>query len=224
MVASRRTLTVLRPATVAVFARSPKLGEVKTRLARDVGEEEALAAHEDLLANAVRRLARDQSYTLELWIAGAIDHPLVMHLAVVHGVELRLQQGIDLGARMFAAMATIRRDGAWPIVAGSDVPILAPSDVHGAVSALNAGADVVLAPTEDGGYGLIAMREPDARMFDGVEWGSARVLDQTLARAKGAGLRVHLLREVWDVDDLADYRRWRALEPGMERPGSEPTG
>jgi uncharacterized protein len=204
-------LKMLLPVTVALFARSPKLGEVKTRLAEDVGTTEALAVHEALLSGAVQRLARDDTYTVELWLAGAIDHPLVLHLAVVHGIELRMQQGADLGARMFGAMAAIRGEGAWPVVVGCDVPVLEPNDVHAAVDALNRGNDLVLAPTEDGGYGLIAMREPDARVFDGVRWGTSSVLEQTLVRARHVGMQVQLLRRVWDLDSVEDYRRWQAL-------------
>jgi uncharacterized protein len=212
-------LKVLLPVTVALFARSPRLGKVKTRLAADIGDTEALAVHEALLADAVRRLARDDSYTLELWLSGALDHPLVMHLAVVHGVEMRVQQGADLGARMYAAMAAIRRDGSWPVIVGSDLPTLGPRDIHAAVSALNAGNDLVLAPTEDGGYGLIGMREPESDVFEGIAWGKSGVLAQTLGRVQAAGLRVHLLRELWDLDDLADYRRWQALAGGSDGRG-----
>jgi uncharacterized protein len=204
-------LKLLRPVTVALFARSPERGRVKTRLASSLGDDEALAVHERLLADSVGVLARDQSYTLELWLAGAIDHPLVMHLAVVHGTELRVQHGADLGARMLGAMRSIHGDGSWPIIVGSDLPTLGPADIHAAASALNAGNDLVLAPTEDGGYGLVAMREPAAAVFDGVDWGTSHVLQQTLARATSNGLRVKLLRTLWDLDDVAAYRRWQAL-------------
>jgi uncharacterized protein len=212
-----RSLKLLLPVTVALFARSPKLGEVKTRLAEAVGAAEALAVHEALLSEAVDRLARDESYTLELWIAGSIDHPLVMHLAVVHGIELRVQQGVDLGARMFGAMTAIRAEGAWPVVVGCDVPVLGPHDVHAAVDALNGGSDLVLAPTEDGGYALVAMRDPNARMFEDIGWGTAHVFQQTLRRARDAGMRVQLLRTMWDLDGLEDYRRWQALPERRSR-------
>jgi uncharacterized protein len=211
-------LKLLLPVTVALFARSPKLGEVKTRLAREIGAAAALAAHEELLSGAVHRLTRDPSYTVELWVAGSLDHPLLMHLAVVHGLELRLQQGGDLGSRMHAAMVAIRRDGAWPLIVGSDLPTLGPAHVQAGIAALNAGCDLVLAPTEDGGYGLIGMRDPDARAFDGVAWGTPEVLSQTLERARSARWRVSLLAQLWDVDDGGNYVRWRGLmEPGGHR-------
>lgn len=203
-----RQLTLVLPVTVGVFARSPKFGEVKTRLAQDIGDAKALEVHEALLHECVERLAGDPTFTLELWLAGRLDHPLVMHLAVVHGVELRLQQSGDLGARMHGAMATLRAEGFWPIIVGSDLPTIDAEDIHVAAAALRDGCDLVLAPTEDGGYGLIGMRNPDPHLFEDISWGTDRVLTQTLARADSLSMRVHCLPQVWDLDDINDYHRW----------------
>ena len=70
----------------------------------------------------------------------------------------------------------------------------------------------MLAPAEDGGYGLIGLRRPVPELFQGVAWGSESVLAETLAKAENLGLRYELLPTVWDVDDAADWARF--LESG----------
>ena len=70
-------------------------------------------------------------------------------------------------------------------------------------------SDLVLGPTEDGGYCLVAMNSPQARIFEGIPWSSPRVLTATLAVAEG--LSVELLETLWDVDDATDLARWRGL-------------
>src|SRR5439155_9629378 len=77
--------------------------------------------------------------------------------------------------------------------------------------ALTHGADVVLGPAADGGYYLIGLRGPAPGLFAGIAWGTAGVLEATLARAAAAGLAVHLLSPSFDVDQLADLSRLRAL-------------
>ena len=75
---------------------------------------------------------------------------------------------------------------------------------------MHAGADVVLAPAEDGGYALIGARRVTPAVFAGVTWGSEGVLAETRANLAGAGLRVRLLPAVWDVDRPEDLERLRS--------------
>ena len=70
-------------------------------------------------------------------------------------------------------------------------------------------SDVVLGPAEDGGYYLIALRAPQPTLFDGIAWSTASVLSQTLARAEALGLRVTLLPPCYDIDTWADLCRLR---------------
>ncbi|MEI7446264.1 MAG: DUF2064 domain-containing protein, partial [Burkholderiales bacterium] len=75
-------------------------------------------------------------------------------------------------------------------------------------------ADAVLAPAEDGGYALVGIARPIPGLFDGVDWGSDRVLAATRDRLRAAAARWTELRTVWDVDVEADLRRWTALRAG----------
>ena len=185
-------------ALVIVFARAPVAGTVKTRLIPRLGAEGAARLQRRLIRAAVGNARA----------AGRVE----LHVTRPHAwlrslrVPIRTQRGADLGERMFRALR--RRRGA--ILIGSDAPALRPEDLLRAARLLR-GTDVVLAPAEDGGYALIAARRVDARIFEGVHWGSPGVLMQTIRNLERCGLRYRLLRTVWDVDRPADLERIRWL-------------
>ena len=186
---------------VAVFARAPERGRVKTRLVPALGEDGAFDAYVELAETTLVEVAKGD-FDAELWFAGARNEGLVAW-AERFGLRLVEQPDADLGERMLAAL----RAGARAVV-GTDIPRMSAAYIEDALRRLE-GADVVLGPVEDGGYCLIAMNAPHASLFRGIEWGAADVLARTLARAAEAGLRVELLVTLWDVDDVDDHARWR---------------
>ena len=183
---------------LAIFVRAPRRGQVKTRLARDVGEDAAFAAYKELLAATLKELSPGRGgFAPEIWVEG--NAPEVDEWRRRFPV-FRQPDG-DLGARMAAAF-----DQGVRVLVGCDIPTLTAGHVDAAIGLL-AEADVVLAPTEDGGYCLIAMNAPQARLFEAIPWGTERVLAATLAAA--GPLAVQILPALWDVDDGADLARWR---------------
>jgi rSAM/selenodomain-associated transferase 1 len=198
-----------------VFARVPKLGGVKTRLAATVGPEAALAAHRLLLARTLETGSRAQSFSDRvLYIAGEDEQGECASLAGARGYRLMPQRGRDLGERMADAIDTAGREGFSAIVIGSDCAVLSGGDLEEACLAL-ASHDVVLAPAEDGGYALVGCTRPGMPIFGGVDWGTSRVLTQTLERARQARLSVARIRTLWDIDTAEDWHRWL-----VEREGS----
>ena len=198
-------------ARLAIFARVPVHCRVKTRLAKAVGADSALRIYEALLASTLRRLGvGSESVAPEIWVDGDLDaFARWQRQSGVAGVEdLRIplvaQGRGDLGQRMSRAF-----DHGVRILVGTDIPEMAASYVEGALAALGV-ADVVLGPTEDGGYCLIGMNSPQPGLFEGIPWGTADVLRSTLDAA--TGLRVELLDTMWDVDEADDLARWRAAQ------------
>ncbi|MBL6455348.1 TIGR04282 family arsenosugar biosynthesis glycosyltransferase [Belnapia sp. T6] len=184
---------------VILFARAPRLGTVKRRLAREVGDVAALRFHRGQVARLVRQLGRDRRWRLVLaatpdrarWRAGVALHP---------------QGGGDLGARMARALGRHRR----AVLIGSDIPGLGTGDIAAAFRALGR-ADAVFGPSEDGGYWLVGFgpRRPE-RPFARIRWSSEHALADTLANFSRH--RVALLRRLRDVDSAADLRevgQWR---------------
>jgi rSAM/selenodomain-associated transferase 1 len=186
---------------VIVFARAPRLGAVKRRLARGIGAMGALRFYRGQLA-ATLRAARDPRWRTVL--ATTPDRARA-RWPVVAPRPARLAQGHgDLGARMRRALARHRR----AVLVGSDIPGLAGADIAAAFRALGR-ADAVFGPAEDGGYWLVGLgpRRP-ARPFAAVRWSTAETLSDTLANF--AGRRVALLRVLRDVDTAADLAALRA--------------
>jgi uncharacterized protein len=192
-----------------VFARAPRLGQVKRRLARTLGQRAALDAHCHLVEDTLARLAQGSEWRCELWIDAPPD-AVSSTWASRFGVSLRRQQGADLGARMGHALTSALDRSNRAVVVGSDCPPIDGCYVESAVAALHH-HDVVLGPASDGGYGLIGWSRPVPALLAGIDWGTGRVLAQTLAAAAAAGVAVALLPEIWDVDTAADWARYQRL-------------
>jgi hypothetical protein len=195
---------------VLVFAKAPQPGRVKTRLAPLLGERGAARLHARLAARAVRTALAARLGPVELHCAPHARHPFFASLARRQPLRLRAQGPGDLGARMHRAFTRCLREADAVLLIGADCPALRAADLRAAARALKRGADVVLAPAEDGGYALIGLRRARKPLFDGVAWGSARVMRQTRARLRRLRCRWLELRTVWDVDrpeDLARLRR-----------------
>jgi rSAM/selenodomain-associated transferase 1 len=198
-----------------VFSRLPQLGLVKTRLARELGDHAALQIHMQLL-NATLALAQRVPHAQhELRYAGEPgrqDSEAVCLLTRLRASDWLLspQCGADLGARMHDALAQGLRAGQSAVLIGSDCPVFSGEDLEEAFSALQC-ADAVFSPAQDGGYALVGLAREAPELFEQIEWGTQQVMSQTLTRAQALGLRVKLLRTVWDIDTPADLRRWRAL-------------
>jgi uncharacterized protein len=191
--------------TLVIFARAPLLGQVKTRLARSIGEPAALALYEAFLDDTCT-LTQGLGARRVLAVAGALDHPQLERLAKSQRLELVDQGEGDLGAKMARAMATQLPRGPVVII-GSDAPTLPRAHLHQALDAL-VDHDVVVGPSADGGYYLVGARVAVPELFTDVRWSTPEVLPTTLARLAG---RAHALVPSWyDVDSAADLDRLRA--------------
>jgi rSAM/selenodomain-associated transferase 1 len=176
-----------------IFARAPRLGAVKRRLARGIGDRAALRFYRAQLAAVARSLARDRRFRTVLAVTP--DHARARWPAALP----RVPQGRgDLGRRMARALAAAPE----AVVVGSDIPGLGAADVAAAFRALGR-AQAVFGPAEDGGYWLVGLgpRRP-ARPFAGVRWSTEHALADTLRNF--AGRRVALLRRLRDVDTAED--------------------
>jgi glycosyltransferase A (GT-A) superfamily protein (DUF2064 family) len=99
---------------------------------------------------------------------------------------------------------------------GTDVPWLSQAIVAEGFAALDRD-DVALGPARDGGYYLVALRQPHPGLFEDIAWSTAKVLPATLARAERLGLRVRLLPLLTDLDTIDDLRaEWPRVQPLLE--------
>lgn len=189
---------------VIVIAKEPRAGFTKTRLAAEIGIDRAAEISGALLADSLD-LARSAARTLHVAFTPETASAAFARLAPE--AHRFAQPDGDLGDRLRHAFATAHASGASrPVLIGSDSPTL-PSHLLGAAHDTLARHDIVLGPAEDGGYYLIGMNELHASIFEDIDWGTDRVLEQTLARAASAGLRVATLPYWYDVDTTAGLAR-----------------
>ncbi len=194
---------------IVVMVKAPRAGQVKTRLCPPLTGDEAasLAAcfAEDVVTKA-------RTVTGSLWIAVTpANGRQALETILPSGLRWTLQRGTDLGDRMQAVIEEASAQGFGPIVLiGTDSPTLPPALLQMATNALHAGrADVVLGPTEDGGYYLVGVRAPIPGLFDNVAWSTARAREDTERNVAAHGHRLLRLPSWYDVDTPEDLRRLR---------------
>ncbi|MFM8900791.1 MAG: TIGR04282 family arsenosugar biosynthesis glycosyltransferase [Burkholderiales bacterium] len=199
---------------VGVFARAPVPGQTKTRLIPALGARGAAELATHMLRHALRVAQQAQLGPVTLWAAGDAQHPLLLQLAQEAGVAVRAQVEGDLGERMHHALAAMQSASCpHAMVLGSDVPALQTRHLQSAARALETN-DVAVLPAQDGGYVLIARRQPFLAPFQEVNWGSDQVLQQTRTRCQDAGLMLWEGEVLWDVDRREDLERLKQEIPG----------
>lgn len=202
----------LRPHLV-VFARTPRRGAVKRRLAADIGPDAALAFYRRTLADVLRRLGADPRWRTWLAVTPDRDAARPGSWPPVPGVRLIAQGGGDLGDRMARPLHTLPPGPV--VIVGSDIPDIAPHHIADAFAALGAN-DMVFGPAADGGYWLVgARRRPRVPhgLFLDVRWSTEHALADTLAGLP-RGFRSAMLETLDDVDDGPAYSAWRARTRG----------
>ena len=195
-------------ATLLVFAKAPRPGKVKTRLARSLGgsgppdHEAAAALYRRMGRRVVDNVAEapsvltvcydppDGEGEMREWLGSAPQ-------------RYWPQGGGDLGERMSRMFARAFENANRVVVIGTDTPTVGAGTVARALAALDT-ADVVLGPSRDGGYYLMALREPCPALFRGIVWSTRTVLAESVVRARERGLGVTLLEVETDVDTAAD--------------------
>jgi len=199
-----------------VFARAPQPGRAKTRLVPRLGPWGAARLQARLTGNAIGTARAAGVGPVELHVIPSRDHAFFRQFGT--DMAVRNQKGAHLGERMHGAMACALRHYHAVILIGTDCPSLRAEHVRRAARWLMGGYDAVLAPAEDGGYGLIGLRRVSPALFRGVEWGAADVYARTAAKLRAGGFRWRALPTIWDVDRPEDLERLRSLRFSSARP------
>lgn len=193
-----------------VLSKAPVPGEVKTRLIPLLGAGGAARLYAGLLDATLSKAVSAGLCPVELWCAPDTRHAFFEQARARHALRLREQGAGDLGRRMSLALGTVLQEARQAVLVGADCPDLAAADIDAAFTALATGADVVLGPATDGGYYLVGMSGHHACLFEGIDWGTPRVLEMTLAQCRRHGLAWTCLDAHDDVDTPEDYRRYLA--------------
>jgi len=196
---------------VAIMAKAPRQGEVKTRLVPPLSEADAAALGGCFIRDTAGNiLAAAQAAPIEGYVAysppGSED---VFAPLLPEGIGLLAPRRIGLGHALFDAAEDLLAAGYGSVcLVNADSPTLPTGALVAAARALAVPGDrLVLGPAEDGGYYLIGLKHPHRRLFEDIAWSTERVYRQTRDRAAEIGLDTVTLPSWYDVDDLVTLRR-----------------
>lgn len=200
----------VRRVAVAIMAKAPAAGAVKTRLAPPLTVADAARLYRSFLLDKIEQVrALRHAHTVVAYTPAEAGETFER---LAPGFELLPQRGPDLGARLASCLAELLARGhAGAVAIDSDTPTLPTAFLQQGVDILMRGdADVVVGPSDDGGYYLIGVRAERPGLFENIPWSTPGVLSETLRRAHAAGLTTASLPGWFDVDTGADLERLRA--------------
>lgn len=189
-----------------IFTRNPELGKCKTRLAKTIGDENALEVYKLLLqhtASISKNIKADRFVFYS-------EHIKREDLWDTDFFKKKLQKGIDLGERMQNAFTELLEMGYEKVtIIGSDLLDLDAELVNNAFDQLEFN-DLVIGPAMDGGYYLLGMKNLYYKLFQNKDWGTSSVLKATLDELTNS--KVLLLKELNDIDTFEDIQNYEQLK------------
>jgi uncharacterized protein len=189
---------------LAIMAKAPRLGHVKTRLSPAYAPDDVVRLYRALVEDTIDLVRAAGIRAVAACPAG--DAQELAHW-LPQGIEVLPQRGSGLAAGLvstFEDLCTVA--GRRVIAFNADSPHLPVDTLHAAFTLL-ATNDVVVGPCDDGGYYLVGAKQPYPALFDPGMMGKDTACETLLARAEQAGLRVALVAEHYDIDLPADVRR-----------------
>ena len=193
-------MTMLSTTALVIFVRNPISGQVKTRLAKDIGDERALEIYLQLLQHTLK-ITRGLSFRKFVYYADEVSD---YDLWSVPGYTKRKQNGVDLGERMLNSFKELFNQGFTRIIIiGSDCLQLKTETIEEAVAVLESNS-AVIGPARDGGYYLLGLTELYPDLFINKPWSTDQVFAKTIDDFNKQGISYAMLEELSDIDDITD--------------------
>ena len=211
-------MPLARPERLIVFTRFPEPGKTKTRLIPALGPNGAARLQRQMTEHiiaAAAKLSNRPGLTIEVYHEGGNTD--LMQEWLGSQFAYRSQGTGNIGRRMLRAFENAFQDEmATAVIVGSDIPKISANIIQQAFEGLQKN-DLVLGPAHDGGYYLIGIKntipaETYNCLFDDINWGTGRVLSQTVQTAWESGLRFILLEPLDDVDSPVDLHIWQEVK------------
>jgi len=206
-----------------IFAKYPHPGKVKTRLAKNLGEETACELYRAFLGDLVSRLGTHFQKQCVLCFTpdDSDSNRFFGILSDLAEISHWPQPEGDLGTRLSAFFdEQFQRGTEKAIVIGSDSPTLPVPLVENAFEQLSH-FDCVLGPSVDGGFYLLGLSHFVADIFQDIDWSTTRVLEQVVTQIEKSNTNFSLLPPWYDVDSLDDLRFLRGHLQALELSGEK---
>lgn len=191
---------------IIVFQKNAVKGKVKTRIATDLGEERALEIYQFLVKSTHKVLSQLKGQDVFLFFSDSIE--TVNWLPLEGGLQLRLQQGKDLGEKMRLAFKEVFREGYNKVlIIGTDCPDISTKILNEAMEKLEE-HEVVFGPAQDGGYYLLGFKKIHEGLFDGIPWSTEKVLELSLDYLNSKQISYELITILSDIDTAEDWENY----------------
>lgn len=202
---------------LVLMAKRPVPGETKTRLTPPLSGQEAAELYDAFLQDKVAQMRRVSGVTCAIAYYPP-DSRAYFSILAPDFILIR-QQGNMLAERLANVVIGAFSEGYGKVMAiDGDTPHLPTEYLQSGILTLEGNSkDIVIGPSEDGGYYAVGLKQPHRALFN-VEMSTAHVSRDTMAQAEEAGLTVQLLPEWWDIDELPDLRRLRGWLGKGEHP------
>lgn len=185
------------------FVKNPQKGKVKTRLAKTLGEDQALRIYRALLEHTRQICERTKAHRY-LYYSNFIDRE--DHWSNDH-FHKALQPEGDLGQRMTTAFQQVLEKHHKVIIIGSDCAALKPEIIERAFDQLEA-YDFILGPAFDGGYYLLGMKTLLPDIFEDMPWSTEKVAAITRQRIQDNGYSLAEVDTLSDIDYQEDWLKY----------------
>lgn len=183
--------------TLIVFTKAPQICRVKTRLWPELSHRECLYLHKKLIQTTFESNKCNSNFEIKLYTTNK-------NYSYTNNTITYEQVGNDLGARMLHAIEHESKHSNKTVLIGSDCVEFSSNYIKDAFLALKNRNDIVIGPTNDGGYALIGMRKPHPALFKNIPWSTPEVISKTIDAIRKERKKFTLLPEVIDIDDYSD--------------------
>jgi uncharacterized protein len=184
-----------------IFVKNPVLGKVKTRLAKSIGQEKALKVYKYLIDHTCS-IASMTNADSEVWYS---DFKVDQENRELPKAKVQIEG--DLGEKMSFAFRQGFKNGYKNIVIiGSDCPEITSDHIDDAFQSLQI-SDIVIGPSDDGGYYLLGMKKWNPKLFQNIEWSTSRVFNQTVMAIEEESLTLSKLVKLNDIDTIEDLNK-----------------
>ncbi len=192
--------------SIVMFSKAPEPGEVKTRLTSYMSDIDAASFHEAFVLDTLDSLVGIENSDIYIACHPDKEHSFFKELEESFDIKAFSQTGGDLGERMENALRYLRDNGHKEIVIiGSDSPTLPAEILDEAFERLKE-CELVIGPSLDGGYYLIGISGKIPDLFCGIDWGTDKVFEETLQKAKENKLDFSVLPFWYDIDTIKELR------------------
>ncbi|WP_407556649.1 TIGR04282 family arsenosugar biosynthesis glycosyltransferase [Winogradskyella sp. 4-2091] len=189
-----------------IFTRNPELGKCKTRLAKTIGDQNALDIYKYLLQHTAN-ISQKVNADIFVFYSENISTNDLWHND--HFIK-KLQSGSDLGERMQNAFKDVFNSAyEKAVIIGSDLLDLNEFIIDESFKNLE-NQDFVIGPAEDGGYYLLGMKHAYPEVFNIQNWGGETVYEQTINKLNDKS--VYVLKTLNDIDNVEDLKPYKVFE------------